>query len=270
MLAAVAREIRKEHPRNGQSRTTSVASINQEHIKQLFEETEGKDTEKLSHEFSRTESRILGALSKLDEFFLNPQVRPHSGTVPGTFQNTNVENQEPNEDHSQDDRHPEMGSSVYHSRHSIDLDADEAPHRNNVFWYAFYSKVSTFDDFDRKFFIYSIAFLLFTIKQTFTAAVNTSVDKEVESYITLAPGANRPSCQFFGICDQSFVHKWYKTTPKARHIKNIDIIGHIWPRFGTTIPSEFFAYSVCFQSLRILQQLKLSRDFWTVCLMQRA
>ena len=39
------------------------------------------DTKKLSQEFSRTESRILGALSKLDEFLLNPQTRTLSGTV---------------------------------------------------------------------------------------------------------------------------------------------------------------------------------------------
>ena len=128
-LAAVARETQKVHPRNGRSRNTSVPRINQEHITQLSEEIEVKVTEKLSQEFSRTESRILGILSKLDEFLLSPQIRTHSGTVPGTFRNTNVENQEPNEDRSQDDPHPEVGPSVCQSRHSIDLDPDEAPHR---------------------------------------------------------------------------------------------------------------------------------------------
>ena len=63
---------------------------------------------KLSQEFSRTESRILGAFSKLDEFLLNPQVRTRSGIVPGTFLNTNVENQEPNEDRYHDNPHPEF------------------------------------------------------------------------------------------------------------------------------------------------------------------
>ena len=47
----------------------------------------------MSQEFSRTESRILGVLSKLDESLLNPQIRTHSRTVPGTFRNTNVEDQ---------------------------------------------------------------------------------------------------------------------------------------------------------------------------------
>ena len=39
-----------------------------------------------------------------------------------------MENQEPNEDRSQDDPHPEVGPYVCQSRHSIDSDTDEAPH----------------------------------------------------------------------------------------------------------------------------------------------
>ena len=108
-LAAVIRETQEEHPRNGQSRNTSVLRINEDYITQVFEEIEGRVTEKLSQEFRRTESRILGALSKLDEFLLNPQIRTHSGAVPGTFRNTNVENQGKNEDDSQSDPHPEAG-----------------------------------------------------------------------------------------------------------------------------------------------------------------
>ena len=108
-LAAVTRETQEEHPRNGQSRNTSVPRINEEYITQVSEEIEGRVTKKLSKEFSRTESRILGALSKLDEFLLNPQIRTHSGTVPGTFRNTNVENQGTNADDSQSDPHPEAG-----------------------------------------------------------------------------------------------------------------------------------------------------------------
>ena len=109
-LAAIARETQEEHPRNGQSRNTSVPRINEEYITQVSEEIEGRVTKKLSQEFSRTESRILGALSKLDEFLLNQQIRTHSETVPGTFRNTNVENQGTNEDDSQSDPHPEAGS----------------------------------------------------------------------------------------------------------------------------------------------------------------
>ena len=126
-LAAVTIETQEEHPRNGQSRNTSVPRINEEYITQVSEEIEGRVTKKLSQEFSRTESRILCALSKLDEFLLNPQIRLHSGTVPGTFRNTNAENQGTNEDDTQSDPHPEVGHSVCQSRYSIDSDTGE-PH----------------------------------------------------------------------------------------------------------------------------------------------
>ena len=108
-LAAVTRETEEEHPRNGQSRNTSVPRINEEYITQVFEEIEGRVTKKSSQEYSRTESRILDALSKLDEFLLNQQIRTHSETVPGIFRNTNVENQGTNEDDYQSDPHPEAG-----------------------------------------------------------------------------------------------------------------------------------------------------------------
>ena len=108
-LAAVTRETQEEHPRNGQSRNTSVPRTNEESITQVSEEIEGRGSKKLSQEFSRTESRILGALSKLDEFLLNQQIRTHSETVPGTFRNTHVESQGANEDDSQSDPYPEAG-----------------------------------------------------------------------------------------------------------------------------------------------------------------
>ena len=108
-LAAVTRETQEENPRNGQSRNTSVPRINEEYITKVSEQIEGRVTKKLSQEFSRTESRILGALSKLDEVLSNQQIQTHSKTVPGTFRNTNVENQGTNEDDSQSDPHPEAG-----------------------------------------------------------------------------------------------------------------------------------------------------------------
>ena len=109
-LAAVTRETQEEQPRNGQSQNTSVPRINEEYITQVSEEIEGRVTKKLSQEYIRTDSRILGALSKLDEFLLNQQIQTHSRTVPGTFRNTNAENQGTNEDDSQSDPHPEAGS----------------------------------------------------------------------------------------------------------------------------------------------------------------
>ena len=57
-LAAVSRETQEEHPRNGQSRDTSIPRINEEYITQVSEEIEGRFTKKLSREISRTESRI--------------------------------------------------------------------------------------------------------------------------------------------------------------------------------------------------------------------
>ena len=65
-------------------------------------------TKKLSKEFSRTESRILGALSKLDEFLLNPQVRTCSVVAPGTSRSNNLDNQGTNEDRPSDDPGPEV------------------------------------------------------------------------------------------------------------------------------------------------------------------
>ena len=111
-LAAVTRETQEESLRYGQSRNTSVSRINEEYITEVSEQIEGRVTKKLSQEFSRTESRVLGALSKLDEFLLNQQITTHYGTLPGTFRNTNVENQGTNEDDSQSDPHPEAGISA--------------------------------------------------------------------------------------------------------------------------------------------------------------
>ena len=113
-LAAVTRKTQEEHPRNGQSRNTPVPRINEEYITQVSEEIEGRITKKLSQEFNRIESRISDALSKLDEFLSNQQIQTHSKTVPGTFRNTNVENQGTNKDDSQSDPHPEAG--IFHGQ----------------------------------------------------------------------------------------------------------------------------------------------------------
>ena len=77
-LATVARETEEEHSKNSHSRNTSVPGINEEHITQVYENIEGMVTEKLSQEFSGTESRVLGALSKLDLFLLSQQVLTQS------------------------------------------------------------------------------------------------------------------------------------------------------------------------------------------------
>ena len=112
-LAAVSRET-PESSRSGRTQNILDPELTQDYISQVSEEIEGRVTKKLSKEFSRTESRILGALSKLDEFFLNPQVRTCSVAVPGTSRSSNLENQGTNEDRPSDDPGPEVGSSSPH------------------------------------------------------------------------------------------------------------------------------------------------------------
>ena len=128
-LAAVTRETQEKHPVSAQSRNTSVLRISEDD--QFSEEIGGRVTKQLSQEFSRTKARILGALSKLDEFLLSPQIRTHPGTVPGTSRKTNVEKQEPNGDRSQNDPHTEVESSVYSSHISIYSDPGGVSHNYN-------------------------------------------------------------------------------------------------------------------------------------------
>ena len=106
-LAAVSRKT-PENTRSGRTQNILDPKLTQDYISQVSEEIEGRVTKKLSKEFSRTESRILGALSKFDEFLLNPQVRTCSVAVPGTSRNSNLENQGSNEDRSSDDPGPEV------------------------------------------------------------------------------------------------------------------------------------------------------------------
>ena len=92
-LAAVGGELQKGHPKNGQWWNT------------LFK--------KSSQRISWTKTRILTALSKLDEYLLNTKVRAHSGTLPRTTRNTDVKAQEPNVDRSQNDIRPDVWPFVY-------------------------------------------------------------------------------------------------------------------------------------------------------------
>ena len=128
-LAAVARET-QEYPRNNQSQNSAAPGITEDFIAQVSEEIEGRVSKKLSQEFSRTESGILGALSKLDEFILNPQIRTFSGNTPGTFRNTDVENEESSGDRSQSNPHPELEFSACRTSNLTDSDPEETSHRN--------------------------------------------------------------------------------------------------------------------------------------------
>ena len=123
-LAAVSRET-PEGSRSGRGQNILDPELTQDYISQFSEEIEGRVTKRLSKEINKTESRILGALSKLDEFLLNPQVRTCSVAVQGTSRNTNSGNREreTHGDRSSDDPYPDVG---YFPHHSGQLNSPEA------------------------------------------------------------------------------------------------------------------------------------------------
>ena len=65
---------------------------------------------KISQEFDRTESWIPGSLFKLYDIPLKTQIRVHFGTAPDSPRSYNRENQEYNENRSQKDFRPELGT----------------------------------------------------------------------------------------------------------------------------------------------------------------
>ena len=126
-LAGVSRET-PEGSRSIRTQNVLDPELTQDYISQVSEEVEGRVTKKLSKEFSKTESRILGALSKLAEFLLNPQVRTCSVAVPGTSRNTNWENRETTGDRSSDDPYPEVGFFPHHSGQLNSPGTETNPH----------------------------------------------------------------------------------------------------------------------------------------------
>ena len=126
-LAAVSRET-PEGSRSSRGQTVLDPELTQDYISQVSEEIEGRVTKKLSKEFSKTESRILGALSKLDEFLLNPQVRTCSVAVQGTSRNANSENREIHGDRSLDEPYPEMWYVPHHSGQLICPETETISH----------------------------------------------------------------------------------------------------------------------------------------------
>ena len=126
-LAAVSRET-PENTTNNQSQNTLDPEMAQKYISQVSEEFEERAIKKLSKEFSRTESHILGALSKLDEFLLNPQVRTCSVAVPGTSRNSNSENREPTGNRSLDDLFREEIFSSHHAGNLNSSEVEDYPH----------------------------------------------------------------------------------------------------------------------------------------------
>ena len=126
-LAAVSRET-PENTRNIHSQTTLNPGMADKYITQFSEKIEGRVTKKLSQEISRTESRFLGALSKIDDFLLNSQVQNCSVVVPGTSMNNNSENQEPTGDGSLNNPCPEVMYSACHTNNLNDSEQEETHH----------------------------------------------------------------------------------------------------------------------------------------------
>ena len=108
-LATFNKKNCEEHPRSNMAQNSNVPRSQEDYITEVSEEIEGRVTKKLPKEFSRTENRILGALTRLDDFLMNPLIRGHSGTTPETSRNAFSTNQGTNEDDSQSDPHPEAG-----------------------------------------------------------------------------------------------------------------------------------------------------------------
>ena len=140
-LAAVSRET-PEGSRGSRAQKVLDPESTQEYISQVSEEIEGRVTKKLSKEFSKTESRILGALSKLDELLLNPQVRTCSVAVPGSSRNNNSENREATGDRSSDDPYPEVGYFSHHSGQLNSPETENNPQNSHVCFSAVYSFLS--------------------------------------------------------------------------------------------------------------------------------
>ena len=120
-LAAVSRET-PDGSRGSRGRNVLDPELTQDYISKVTEEIERRVTKKLSKEFNKTESRILGALSKLDEFLLNPQVRTGS-VFQGASRNANSEYREIHGGRSSNDPYPEGG---YFPHHSGQLKSSEA------------------------------------------------------------------------------------------------------------------------------------------------
>ena len=75
-----------------------------------------------------TESRMIGALSRIDKFHLSPLVQGHSGSAPETSRNTQRKIQGTNEDSSQSD--PHLEARVAESQSTQSFGPDDAYDNN--------------------------------------------------------------------------------------------------------------------------------------------
>ena len=91
------------------AQNSTVPRSQQDYITQVSEEIEGRVVKKLSQEFNRMENGILGALSRLDNFLMNPLLQGCSGTSPEMARNAYGTNHGTSDDDSQSEHHPEAG-----------------------------------------------------------------------------------------------------------------------------------------------------------------
>ena len=113
-LGALQKENCEYQPRSKQGQNSSVSTSQEAYIIQFSEENEGRVIKMLLQEFSKTKKHILGALSRLDDFLMNPLIQGHSGTAPETSRNAFGTHRGTDEDDSQCDPHPE--ASIFRSQ----------------------------------------------------------------------------------------------------------------------------------------------------------
>ena len=110
-LAALDNENCEEHPRRNLAQHSIAPRSQEDYNTQFFDNIMRRVLERLSQEFSRTESHILGAPSCLDDFLLNSLIQGHSGAAPETSRNPYSTNQGTLEDESQSGPHREANIS---------------------------------------------------------------------------------------------------------------------------------------------------------------
>ena len=109
------------------AQNSSFPRSQEDYITHVSKEIGGRVMKKLFQEFSRTENRILGALSRLDVFLQNPLIQGQSESAPETSGNSLATNQGTNEEDSHSDPDPETGVSLSLTTNS---DPDEIYDRN--------------------------------------------------------------------------------------------------------------------------------------------
>ena len=121
-LAGLNKEKCEDYLRSNLATNSDIPKSKKDYITQVSEEIEGRVTKKLSQEFNRTEKRNLGALSRLDDFLMNPLIQGHSGTALETSGNAFGSNQGTNEDDSQSDPHREADVFQSRNKHNSGLE----------------------------------------------------------------------------------------------------------------------------------------------------